>query len=112
MQVGKKIYYEKSSGNVILEIEEVQGSAAETTIEEDFASFVALSQRVPSTVGCLQLNFGDLSTEFAACSGYRVDITSNTIVFEYTPPATPPPTVSLEARIKALEDVQLANMLA
>lgn len=74
MQIGRKIYYELATGNPIQDTGERQGSVIEMTTEEDFASYVALSQRVPSTVGCIQLAFGEQAANFAQYY-YHVDIT-------------------------------------
>jgi hypothetical protein len=74
LQIGRKIYYELSTGNVILDTGERQGSVVETSTTDDFETYVVLSQRVPSTVGCIQLGFGDYASNFAQYL-YHVDIT-------------------------------------
>lgn len=74
MEIGRKIYYELATGDVIQEIGEREGGVVETTQEQDFASYVVLSQRVPSTIGCIQLNYGDFESNFAQYP-YHVDIT-------------------------------------
>lgn len=90
-KIGSKIYYDKLTGNKILEIGERYGNTIETTIEQDFECFAELSQRVPSTVGLIQLEYGQLRDEFMRCRGYRIDITKETIdhtaiVFSYDQP--------------------------
>lgn len=89
-QVGQKIYYDKVTGNIIEKIGEMQGGVMETTIDQDFECFERLKGRVKETVGLIQLQYGELRTEFARSSGQRVDITkpvidSLAIVFDYTP---------------------------
>jgi hypothetical protein len=74
MQIGRKIYYENSTGNVLVDTGERDGSVIPTTQEDDFTFYSALSGRVPSTIGCLQLNFGDYAANFAQYP-YHVDIT-------------------------------------
>jgi len=85
MQIGRRIYYELSTGNVILDTGERLGDVIETTTEQDRASYTALSERVPSTVGCLRLEYGEFAQNFAANNGYRVDISGETpsLLFSY-----------------------------
>ena len=75
-----KIYYELATGNVILEIGEREGSVIETSLDQDFQSYVGLSQRVPSTVGVIQLTYGQHKDKFGVYY-YSVDITTNAIVW-------------------------------
>lgn len=114
MQIGKKIYYELATGNVILDTGERQGSVVETTLDQDFESYVSLSQRVPDTVGCIQLDFGEHSDEFNTCSGYSIDITTQEIVFDYTPPVEPPPIITFADQIATLtaQNADLQTQLA
>ncbi len=85
MQIGRRIYYEKITGNVIVDTGERTGSVVETTIEQDFVSFASLSERIPSTVGCLQLDHGQYAQDFVECNGYRVDVSGETpsLLFSY-----------------------------
>ena len=72
VQIGRKLYYELTTGDVIVDTGERQGSVIETTTVQDFVSYSALAERVPSTVGCLQLEYGEFASDFAECNGYRV----------------------------------------
>lgn len=93
-KIGRKIYYDKNTGNVLLNIGEMcgsDGSLKETTIEDDFKSYTVLSERNQDTVGLIQLEYGDLSDKFISCTGLYVDITKNPIdkdavVFTFTTP--------------------------
>lgn len=93
-QIGKKIYYEKSTGNVLLDTGEIQGpdgALRETTIDEDFQSYIVLSQRNKDSVGVIQLEYGQLNDKFSTCTGYSIDITKNpidasAIIFTFTTP--------------------------
>lgn len=91
MNIGRRIYYDKATGNVILDTGERSGSVVETTIEQDFAAYVALAERVPETVGWIQLEYGQFSQDFASCSGYAVDVSGPEpeLVFSYTDPEDP-----------------------
>jgi hypothetical protein len=83
--IGRKIYYDKLTGNVLVDTGERAGFVRETTIEEDFQTYAALAERVPETVGCLQLEYGQDSDKFARYL-YRVDPNTQTIIWDITEP--------------------------
>lgn len=83
-QVGRKIYYDKATGNVILDTGERWGDVVETTVEQDFAAYVVLAERVPETVGVISLDFGQDREKFAQYK-YHVDIETGKIVWDLTP---------------------------
>jgi hypothetical protein len=83
MQIGRRIYYELSTGNIIQDTGERAGSIVETTQEEDFASYVALSTRVPSSVGVIQLNYGQYADNFAQYP-YSIDTATSAIIWGAT----------------------------
>lgn len=125
MQIGKRIYYDLATGNVIVDTGERSGSVVETTVEQDFESYAALAERLPSTVGCLQLEYGDYAQDFAECNGYRVDVSGETpsLLFSYPDPAEPgaPPVYrkplseevsALRTRLAAAEQAAADNSLA
>jgi len=91
MEIGRKIYYDLATGNVIKDTGERSGSIVETTVEQDFAAYSALVERVPSTVGFLQLECGEYAQDFMECSGYRIDVSGETpsLLFSYPDPEQP-----------------------
>lgn len=91
MEIARKIYYEKATGNVLVDTGERSGSVVETTIEQDFASYLALQGLVPETVGVAQFEYGQFSEDFIQCSGYRINPTTLAIEFVYPDPGTPTP---------------------
>lgn len=78
MQIGRKIYYELATGNVILDTGERQGDVVETTVDEDFALYAALQPYQRDAIGVLQLPFGACPEEFAMYT-YSVNPLSRTI---------------------------------
>ncbi|AZS15376.1 hypothetical protein [Paenibacillus lutimineralis] len=92
MQVGRKIYWDKATGNVLVDTGERSGSVRETTQEEDFAAYQALAERVPDTVGCLQLEYGQYTRDFAECNSYRVNLDTLELEFSYPGPGETEPT--------------------
>jgi len=91
MQIGRRIYYDLATGNIILDTGERSGDVVETTVEQDFAAYKSLAERVPETVGMLQLEYGQYAQDFATCSGYRVDVSGDEpkLVFSYPDPNDP-----------------------
>lgn len=119
MNIGRRIYYDKATGNIIVDTGERSGHVVPTTIEQDFATYKDLSERVPETVGVLELEFGQYAEDFAICSGYRVDVSGETptLVFSYPDPNQPPeaPPVyqrSLSEQIAELREENLTIMEA
>ncbi|REK68009.1 MAG: hypothetical protein C6P35_03300 [Cohnella sp.] len=91
MDIGRRIYYDRTTGNIILDTGERSGDVVETTVEQDFAAYKSLAERVPETVGMLQLEYGQYAQDFATCSGYRVDVSGDEpkLVFSYPDPNEP-----------------------
>lgn len=104
--IGRKIYYELSTGNVIVDIGERTGDVVETTEAQDFQIFSALQPYQQSAVGVLQLTFGQDAQNFATYP-YHVDVTQN-------PPAiawdTSNPIGAKLADVQASKIAQLRNM--
>jgi hypothetical protein len=106
MEIGARIYYELATGNVILNTGERAGDVVETTREQDFESYKALIERVPESVGMLELEYGQFAEDFAASNGYRVNLDSEELEFSYVDPDDPgepafqPP---LSARVLTVE---------
>lgn len=88
-QIGRRIYYDKATGNVIVDTGEREGSIIPTTVEQDFNSYSALSERVVDSVGVIELAFGQFSQDFLECNGYRVNPTTKLLEFSYPDPSDP-----------------------
>jgi hypothetical protein len=109
--IGRKIYYDKITGNVLVDTGEMCGDVRETTVEEDFQVFTALSGRNPETVGVIKLAYGEMRDDFMMAESYRVDPATGKLIFTYRDPDNPtvPPVEkpSYEERIFALEQALL-----
>lgn len=118
--IGRKIYFDKLTGNVILDTGEKTGAVRQTTVDEDFQVYTDLQQRVKDTVGVIELEYGQYSQDFMQCSGYRVNITSNKLEFSYPDPNAPQqpqePTYQkpLSEQVKELQQsvIELSMMLS
>jgi len=91
-QIGRKIYYELSTGNIIVDTGERQGDVVDTTEAQDFQLYAALSKYSPSAVGVLNFAFGQDASNFAQYTYNSVDITKNPPVIVWGVP--PQPTLS------------------
>ncbi|ASS76804.1 hypothetical protein CIG75_18900 [Tumebacillus algifaecis] len=78
--IGRKIYYEITTGNVILDTGERAGDVVETTVGQDFAAYMALAERVPESVGVIQFAFGEHAENFSRYP-YRIDPATEAILW-------------------------------
>ena len=104
--IGKRIYYLKVDGRVILDTGEAEGWVNLTTSEDDWRIYSELSKYNKSEVDFIELQFGEFKTEFAECTSYRVNVDTKTLEFDYTPvPPSPevPVKPSLHERVDDLE---------
>ena len=89
MEIGRKIYYEVSTGNRIIDIGERQGPVLPSTIDQDIASYKVLSERNRETFDVIELEYGQYSQDFTECNGYRVNPETKEIEFSYPNPNEP-----------------------
>ena len=82
MLIGRKIYYELLTGDVVL-ITPEKFNGIETTKEQDFAMYEALSIRNPETVGVIELEYGQYSSDFQTANAVRVDLDTGGLLFNY-----------------------------
>lgn len=101
-QIGSKIYYLISNGNVILDTGDVIGCVVETSFDEDYNNYTDLSKYAKDSIGCLKLEYGELGKLLAEhkANSFKVDVSSNPhkLVFEWIDydtgePAEPPKTM-------------------
>lgn len=108
MNIGAKIYYDKFTGNVIINTGERSGNVVETTTEQDFAVYTELSERVPDTIGMIQLEFGEYASDVSA-GGVITKVDLNTLKPLFTYPTTdsePEPQPSLSQKVDDIEKRQ------
>lgn len=96
MPVGRKLYYELATGDVILIVPEKHGqNAINTTKEQDFQMYDVLTVRNPDAIGLIQLEYGQYSAEFQSARSVHVNLETQELQFEY-PEYHPPLTVQVE----------------
>ena len=84
--IGKKIYYDINTGEVLIIMSEMGGEYRETTFEEDYNTYKVLNERLINTIGCIQLEYGQYAEDFAQCNGYRVNPETKQLEFSYPDP--------------------------
>lgn len=88
-RLGRKIYYDIPTGNVILDTGERQGSVVPTTVEQDVQTYKALSERNRETFDYIELEYGQYARDFAECNGYKVNPETKELEFSYPDPNEP-----------------------
>lgn len=89
MKIGRKIYYDKLTGEVIVDTGERQMAVIPTTVEQDIDTYTALTKRNRDSFDVIDLSFGAYSRDFVECNGYRVNVETKTIEFNYPDPTNP-----------------------
>ena len=98
--IGRKLYYEKATGDVILITPEKHSEfAINTTKEQDFQMYDVLHGRNPMTIGVIQLEYGQYREEFQLASSVKVNSQTKDILFNY-----PKYETSFTVRIEELQD--------
>lgn len=101
-QIGSKIYYLISNGNVILNTGDMMGCVVETSFDEDYNNYTDLSKYAKDSIGCIKLEYGELGKLLAdhKANSFKVDISSqpHKLIFEWIDydtgkPAKPPKTM-------------------
>lgn len=112
MLIGRKIYFEIATGNVVLDTGEREGAVVETTKEQDFESYLALNERNPETVGVIKLDYGQFAEDFAQSNGYRVNPETKQLEFYYRNPNDPAPEQPVFQKPLSDEVVELRQAVA
>lgn len=118
MIIGRKIYFDKMSGDVIIDIGERVGDVQSTTVEQDIQTYKALSERNRETFDYIELEYGMYSQDFEKCNGYKVNLKTKQIEFSYPNPndTAEPPTYQapLSVEVKQLQEdnAMIAETLA
>jgi len=98
--IGHKIYYELTTGDVILITPEKHSEfAINTTKEQDFQMYDVLAARNPNTVGVIQLEYGQYAAEFQSARSVKVNPETKELLFEY--PVYQPPLITQIEQLKA-----------
>lgn len=98
--IGRKVYYELATGDVILITPEKHSEfAIDTTKEQDFQMYDVLAVRNPDTVEVIQLEYGQYQAEFQSARSVKVNPETKELLFEY--PVYQPPLIAQIEQLKA-----------
>lgn len=105
--LGKRIYYLKVDGRVILDTGEAEGWVLPTTTEDDWRIYSELNKYNKNEVDYIELKWGEFKTEFAECTSYRVNPNTKELEFDYTPVPDPPEVPTSPTLHERVEDLEL-----
>ena len=107
-EIGTKIYYLKSNGNIILETGDCKGYVKETTVEEDFLNYAKLKEYNKEQVGVIQLKYGELDKLLKENKSnyYTVDVSKepHKLIFKWIDPETQEPTEPPKTETELLKE--------
>jgi hypothetical protein len=107
-QIGRKIFYDVTTGNVLVDTGEMQGYVVDSTIEQTIAAYKILTSYNRSQFDILELSYGQFAHDFASCNGYRVNVITKNLEFSHPDPTEPeaPPVYQepLAQQIKELKN--------
>ncbi|MGR6127837.1 hypothetical protein [Paenibacillus sp. SER-28] len=84
MKIGPKVYWRKTSGEVIFMTSQIESeSARETTKEDDMGFYPQLKGYDPGQVDVLKLDFDKYTEDFQKATSYRVNPDTKTMEFTY-----------------------------
>ncbi|WP_339259596.1 hypothetical protein MKZ12_07305 [Paenibacillus sp. FSL R5-0713] len=111
MNIGRRIYYDKTTGEVIFNTGERSGYVVETTIDQDFSTYTALLERSRDSVGMVQLEYGDYASDFTEGGIVsRINLETLKPLFTYPDPSQPDvptdPLKPLSEEIKEMKERQ------
>ncbi|MDT0160255.1 hypothetical protein [Bacillus sp. AG4(2022)] len=109
-KIGRKIFYDIASGNVLIETGECEGNVIPTTVEQDIATYTTLSERNRESFDVVELSYGDYAEDFKEGKLIGVDLENKTPMFSYPNPEDPDspivPQKPLSVKVQELEIAQ------
>lgn len=106
--MGKKIYYDKSSGEVLYIAGQIEGDFIPTTTEKDFTIIPALKNKTKEEVDVILTAYGEYDTEFTFATKVKVNLGTLKPEFDYGSKKAAKKVIDfdkLEKRIERLEKV-------
>jgi hypothetical protein len=89
MKIGRRIYFDVETGNVLVDTGERQGAVIPTTVAQDIQVYTALSERNRETFDFIELPYGWYSWDFREGRLIGVDLETKIPLFEYPNPEDP-----------------------
>lgn len=86
MEIGRRIYFDTKTGDVLIDCGERWGSVTYTPPFDDLTTYTKLSERFPSSFDFIELPFRAYEQDFRECIGYRVNLVTRELEFSYPDP--------------------------
>lgn len=83
MLLGRRIYFDSTTGQVLIDLGERKGDIKPTTIEQDILSYKVLSERNRESFDYIQLEYGEFNQDFLSSNSYRINVDTRNIEFNY-----------------------------
>jgi len=114
MKIGRKIYFDAQTGNVLINTGQRQANVIPTTVEQDVAVYTVLSERNRESFDYIELEYGQYAQDFVECKGYRINPDTKQIEFSYPDPNEVEPSepvyqVPLSEEVEQLKERQDAT---
>ena len=107
--VGKRLYYLKDTGRVIVDTGEWEGHTYPHNTDLEFEQYAELQKYTKESIDFIELEYRQYATEFAECTGYYVDVAKKEIVFEYGEKPNPPEIPQTPTLHERMETQEKAN---
>ena len=110
MNIGKRVYYDNTNGEIILNTGERSGSVVQTTVDDDIRVYKVLSERNRDTFDFLEFEYG-AHREQESIGGYivSVELETKSLIFEYSTPDEQPPVVTTENPFDSIRELKEEN---
>lgn len=109
MNIGRRIFYDTMTGNVLVNTGERKGFVIETTVEQDIEAYL-LTELNREKFSYIELEYGQYAQDFAECDGYRVNPETRKVEFTYPDPNKPeveqPYQIPLSEQVAELQQAQ------
>lgn len=89
MKIGRVIFFDKITGEIILVTSEYDNAVIKKSIEEQILTFQELSERNRETFDAIELPHGAYAQDFREGRLLRIDPESQELIFEYPNPENP-----------------------
>lgn len=107
MEIGKRIFYDTTSGSIIVNTGERSGNVIVTTPQDDIKVYKELADRVEGTYSWIDFTYGAHKEE-ESLGGIivRIDLETKKPVFKYPDPSGNPPIETVENPFDMIRELQ------
>ena len=108
MNVGRTIFFDRASGDIIVDTQEKLGSASFRDVSYYLTRYTRLIELERDSFDFIELEYGQYAQDFAECNGYRVNPGTKELEFSYPDPNEPEqPPVFQKALSEQIKDLEL-----